>query len=147
MSDSVRSHRRQPTRLRRPWDSPGKNTGVGCHFLLQCMKVKSENEVAQSCPTLSNPMDCSPPGSSVHGIFQARVLEWGVLCLWQPLNQSCIPVKGRWFMRIYLSPLPIISLFNNIILGAVFPPVLPVLSFQLCLLPLLPWGVQMVLNS
>ena len=59
-----------------PWDSPGKNTGVGCHFLLQCMKVKLENEVTQSCPTLSDPMDCSPPGSSVRGIFQARVLEW-----------------------------------------------------------------------
>ena len=63
----------------RPWDSPGKNTGVGCHFLLQCMKVKSESEVAQSCPTPSNPVDCSPPGSSVHGIFQARVLEWGAI--------------------------------------------------------------------
>ena len=69
-------HRWQPTRLPRPWDSPGKNTGVGCHFLLQCMKVKSEREVAQSCLTLSDPMDCSLPGSSVHGIFQARVLEW-----------------------------------------------------------------------
>ena len=79
VSDSVRPHRRQPTRLRRPWDSPGKNTGVGCHFLPQCMKVKSESEVAQSCPTLSDPMDCSPPGSSVHGIFQARVLEWDVI--------------------------------------------------------------------
>jgi len=65
------------TRLPCPWDSPGKNTGVGCHFLLQCIKVKSESEVAQSCPTLSNPMDCSLPGSSIHGIFQARVLEWG----------------------------------------------------------------------
>ena len=62
-----------------PWDPPGKNTGVGCHFLLQCMKVKSESEVAQSCPTLRDPMDCSPPGSSVHGIFQARVLEWGAI--------------------------------------------------------------------
>ena len=61
----------------RPWDFPGKNTGVGCHFLLQCMKVKSESEVAQSCPTLHDPMDCSLPGSSFHGIFQARVLEWG----------------------------------------------------------------------
>ena len=69
----------QPTRLPHPWDSPGKNTGVGCHFLLQCMKVKSEREVAQSYPTLSNSMDCSPPGSSVHGIFQARVLEWDVI--------------------------------------------------------------------
>ena len=76
LSDSVQPHRWQPTRLCHPWDSPGKNTGVGCHFLLQCMKVKSESEAAQSCPTLSNPMDCSPPGSSVHGIFQARVLEW-----------------------------------------------------------------------
>ena len=62
-----------------PWDSPGKNTGVGCHFLLQCMKVKSESEVAQLCPTLSDPMDCSLPGSSIHGIFQARVLEWGTI--------------------------------------------------------------------
>ena len=79
MSDSVRPRRRQPTRLPRPWDSPGKNTGVGCHFLLQCMKVKSESEVAQSCQTLHDPMDCSPPGSSVHGIFQARVLEWGAI--------------------------------------------------------------------
>ena len=79
MSDSVQPHRRQPTRLPRPWDSPGKNTGVGCHFLLQCMKVKSQSEVAQSCPTLSDSMDCSAPGSSVHGIFQARVLEWGAI--------------------------------------------------------------------
>ena len=71
--------RRQPTRLPRPWDSPGKNTGVGCHVLLQGMKVKSESEVTQSCPTLSDPMDCSLPGSSVHGIFEARVLEWGVI--------------------------------------------------------------------
>ena len=77
VSDSVRPHRRQPTRLPSPWDSPGKNTGVGCHFLLQCMKVKSESEVTQSCLTLRNPMDCSLPGSSAHGIFQARVLEWG----------------------------------------------------------------------
>ena len=76
MSHSVRPHRQQPTSLPRLWDSPGKNTRVGCHFLLQCMKVKSESEVAQSCPTLSDPMDFSLPGSSVHGIFQARVLEW-----------------------------------------------------------------------
>ena len=79
MSDSLQPHRWQPTRLPRPWDSPGKNTGVGCHFLLQCMKVKSESEVAQSCLTLRDPMDCSPPGSSVHRIFQARVLEWGAI--------------------------------------------------------------------
>ena len=79
VSDSVRPHRGQPTRLPCPWDSPGKNTRVGCHFLLQCMKVKSENEVTQSCPTLRDPMDCSLPGSSIHGIFQARVLEWGAI--------------------------------------------------------------------
>ena len=76
---TVRPQRRQPTRLPHPWDSPGKNIGVGCHFLLQCIKVKSESEVAQSCPTLSDPMDCSPPGSSVHGILQARVPEWGAI--------------------------------------------------------------------
>ena len=79
LSDSVQPHRRQPTRLHCPWDSPGKNTGVGCHFLLQYMKVKSESEVTQSCPTLHDPMDCSLPGSSIHGIFQARVLEWGAI--------------------------------------------------------------------
>ena len=79
LCDSVRPHRRQPTRLPRPRDSPGKNTGVGCHFLLQCMKVKSESEVAQSCPILCDPMDCNPPGSSVHGIFQTRALEWGAI--------------------------------------------------------------------
>ena len=77
----MRPHRRQPTRLPRPWDSPGKNTGVGCHVLLQCMKVKSESEDTQSCPTLRDPMDGSPSGSSVHGICQARVLEWGAIAL------------------------------------------------------------------
>ena len=79
MSDSLRPHRWQPTSLPRPWDSPGKNIGVGCYFLLQCMKVKSESEVAQSSLTLHDPMDCSLPGSSIHGIFQARVLEWGAI--------------------------------------------------------------------
>ena len=105
MSDSVRPRRWQPTRLPHPWDSPGKNTGVGCHFLLQCMKVKSKREVAQSCPTLRNPMDSSLPGSSIHGIFQARVLEWGAIA---SLNQSInffykfkTPVerKKRWHPR------------------------------------------------
>ena len=76
---TVRPHIRQPTRLPCPWDSQGKNTGVGCHFLLQCIRVKSESEVAQLCPTLDDPMDCSLPGSSVHGIFQARILEWGAI--------------------------------------------------------------------
>ena len=86
MSDSVRPHRWQPTRL--PCPSPGKNTGVGCHFLLQCMKVKIESEVAQSCLTLRNPMDCSLPGSSIHGIFQAKVLEWGDIAF-SDSNHSC----------------------------------------------------------
>ena len=104
----VRPHRRQPTRLPRPWESPGKNTGVGCHFLLQCMKVKSESEVAQSCLTLSDPMDCSFPGSSVHGIFQARVLEWGAITFSDmgstSLIESEFPIlearsPNRWMTR------------------------------------------------
>ena len=85
----MRPHRRQPTRLPCPWDSPGKNTGVGCHFLLQCMKEKSESEAAQSCLTLSDPMDRNLPASSVHGIFQARVLEWG------PIAFSPFPLNHR----------------------------------------------------
>ena len=88
MSDSVRPHRWQPTRLPCPWDSPGKNTGVSCHFLLQCMKVKSESEVAQSCPTLSEPMDCSLPGSSVHG-FSSKNTGVGCHCL---LRVSTLPI-------------------------------------------------------
>ena len=99
MSDSVRPHRRQPTRLLRPWDSPGKNTGVGCHFLLQCMKVESESEVAQSCPTPSNPIDCSLAGSSTHGIFQASVLEWGAIAfseyIYHYLAISCLTANNN----------------------------------------------------
>ena len=96
MSDSVRPHRRQPTRLPGPWDSPGKNTGVGCHFLLQCMKVKSESEVTQSCPILSYPMDCSLPGSSIHGIFQARLLEWGAIAFSIWMGQLHSKVLALW---------------------------------------------------
>ena len=91
VSDSLQPQRWQPTRLPHPWDSPGKSTGVGCPFFLQCMKVKSESEVAQSCLTLSDPMDCSLPGSSVHGIFQARVLEWGAIAIsemWLQMNNN-----------------------------------------------------------
>ena len=77
-----------PPRLPRPWDSPGKNTGVGCHFLLQCMKVKSQSEVTQSCLTLSDPMDCSPPGSSVHGVFQARVRGCVKTQFWSQQSRS-----------------------------------------------------------
>ena len=97
MSDSVQPHRQQPTRLPHPWDSPGKDTGVGRHFLLQCMKVKSESEVAQPCPTLSDPMDCSPPGSSVHGIFQARVLERGAVAFSIGDRIKCI--KDAWILH------------------------------------------------
>ena len=94
-------HRWQPTRLPHPWDSPGKNTGVGCHFLLQYMKVKSESEVAQSCPTLCNPMDCSLPGSSAHGIFQARVPEWGAIAF--SINKTLAKAKFLLF-RFYFFP-------------------------------------------
>ena len=99
MSDSARPHRRQATRLPHPWDSPGKNTGVCCHFLLQCMKVKSETEVTQSCPTRSDPMDCSLPGSSVHGIFQARVLEWGASI---DISNSGVFIGHFWWSVFWL---------------------------------------------
>ena len=101
MSDSGQPHRWQPTRLPHPWDSPGKNTGVGCHFLLQRMKVKSESEVAQSCPTLSDPMDCSLPGSSIHGIFQARVLEWGAIAFSAPIVRE---MQIKTTVRSHLTP-------------------------------------------
>ena len=102
---TLRPHRRQPTRLPCPWESPGKNTGVGCHFLLQCRKVKSESEVAQSCPTLPIPMDCSLPGSSVHGIFQVRVLEWGAIAF-SELNYWYLPTpkyKSDSFIHTFLN--------------------------------------------
>ena len=83
----------QPTRLLRPWDFPGKSTGVGCHCLLQCMKMKGESEVAQLCLTLSDPMDCSLPGSSIHGIFQARILEW-VAIAFSPISSCCCCVAS-----------------------------------------------------
>ena len=101
MSNSVQLRRWQPIRLPRLWDSLGKNTGVGCHCLLQCLKVKSESEVAQSCLTLHNPMDCSLPGPSVHGIFQAGVLEWGAMvfsvCIFCMFHSwfSRSPTKGH----------------------------------------------------
>ena len=121
VSDPQRPHGLQPTRLLHPWDFPGKSTGVGCHFLLQCMKVKRESEVAQSCPILSDPMDCSLPGSSIHGILQAGVLEWGAIAfkyyhsllrlLWlipgegngNPLGCSCLENprdRGAWWAAI-----------------------------------------------
>ena len=106
MSDSVRPHRRQPTRLLCPWDSPGKNTGVGCHFLLQCRRVKSE--ITQSCLTLRNPMDCSPPRSSIHGIFQARVLEWGAIAF---------SAKRCFQAGILMSTLPCVPYVRNMYMG------------------------------
>ena len=131
MSDSVRPHRRRPTRLPRPWDSPGKNTGVGCHSLLQRMKVKSEREVAQSCPTLSDPMDCSLPGSSVHGIFPGkstgvgchRLLRCSSYLIVSPkawLRLVCLPESGisaaGWIQGGLLSPVVTLYLMDCSIL-------------------------------
>ena len=115
---TLRPQSRQPTRLPRPLDSPGKNTGVGCHFLRQCLKVKSESEVAQSCPILRDPMDCSPPGSSVHGIFQARGLEWGAIAV------SVWLARRVWFL--------VSSSFSNILS----------LFLSVCLLPLTSVGIS-----
>ena len=101
MSDSVQPHRWQPTRLPCPWDSPGKNTGVDCHFLLRCMKVNSESEVAQLCLTLRDPMDCSLPGSSVHGIFQAGVLKWGAIAFSESIPKLCVYRKLIFFFFFF----------------------------------------------
>ena len=111
MSNSVRPHRWQPTRLCHPWDSPRKNTGVGCHFLLQCIKVKRESEVTQSCLTPSDPMDCSPPGSSIHGVLQARVLEWvAIATQTQKIHDY---YKSKWLLSSY---------FLRMIVGIVLTP-------------------------
>ena len=99
---TLQPHRLQPTRLPHPWDSPGKNTGVGCHFLLQHMKVKSESEVTQLCPTLSDPMDCSLPGSSVHGIFQAKSTGVG-RCITCP-QTSYFHILGSFKFGSYYDP-------------------------------------------
>ena len=103
-----KTHRRQPTRLPHPWDSPGNNTGGGCHFLPQCMKVRSESKVAQSCPTLHDTMDCSLPGSSVHGILQARVLEWGAITFSDPKtlreSKSWACLKTDWSLKVLPCP-------------------------------------------
>ena len=119
VSDSVWPYSHQPTRLPRPHDSPGKNTGVGCHFLLQCMTVKNESEVTQSCLTLSDPMDCSPPGSSVHGIFQARVLEWGAIGLWQyEERHKCWHLENLW------KKYPFLKRWNKVQVSGSFSPFL-----------------------
>ena len=107
MSDSVWPQRWRPTRLPHLWDSPGKNTGVGCHFLLQCVKVKSKSEVVQLCPTPSEPMDCSLPGSSVLGIFQARGLEWVAIASSISISrqpQFSIPFLSlHYFYRLWIT--------------------------------------------
>ena len=123
MSGSVRPHRRQPSRLPRPWDSPGKNTGVGCHFLLQCMEVKSESEVAQSCLTLSNRMDCSPPGSSVHGIFRQE--HWSGL----PFPSPCYPQSLHFIPEMDPTPLKV----ERMVLSQLFR---PLASWELPCLPM-----------
>ena len=103
----------QPTRLLRPWDSPGNSTGLGCHFLLQCRKVESESEVAQSSPTLRDPMDCSPPGSSTHGIFQATVLEWGAIAfsslLWVSMSLNFLDSTYEWDHTVFVFLCQLIS--------------------------------------
>ena len=128
----MQPHRQQPIRLRRPWDFPGKNTGVGCHFLLQCMKVKSESEVAQLCPTLRDLMACSLPGSSVHGIFQARVLEWGAiafskrspelglkLCCHRPAVVQTFSSKVPHVSRLHWVPQTLYSVWSRRVLLSV----------------------------
>ena len=121
------THRQQPTRLRHPWDSTGKNTGVGCHCLLKCMKVKSESEVAQSCPTLRDPMDYSLPGSSIHGVFQARVLEWVPFsfCAWlislskmssraiHVVEYGTVSFKTEWYSIMW--PCPILFIYSAMV--------------------------------
>ena len=140
MSNSVRPQRRQPTRLPRPWDFPGKNTGVGCHFLLQCMKVKSESEIAQSCLTPSDPMDCSLPGSSIHGICQARVLKWGAIAFscatWEALKYTYIPFFLN-LLCLLLQPTP---LGYHIVLFVYHYPKWP--CSLICLFPLSLLGME-----
>ena len=108
--DSVQPHRRQPTRLPCPWDSPGKNTGVGCHFLLQCMKVKSESEVAQSCPTLATPWTAAYQAPSSMGFSRRKY--WSGLPLPSPptpLGYHKIPNWALWAIQ----QLPLASYFTH----------------------------------
>ena len=115
VSNSVQPHGLQPTGVLHPWDSPGKNTGVGCHFLLQCIKVESESEVAQSCLTLSNPVDCSLLGSSIHGIFWATVLEWGAIAFSQIDTEMGNSFWKGSQLHLYSNYYPLTSLPQNFI--------------------------------
>ena len=117
----MRPYRRQPTRLPRPWDSPSKNTEVGCHLLLQCMKVKSESEVALSCPTLSDRMDCSLPGSSVHGIFQARVLEWGAIAFSRKTVLLTHKTNLLWCFHIFKNIYPSVQFSRSVVSDSATP--------------------------
>ena len=139
-------------RLPHPWDSPGKNTGVACHFLLQYMKGKSESEVAQSCLTLSHPLDCSLPGSSVHGIFQPRVLEWGARHPWPPkiLSNSVVKYPIKSTLNNWRS-------FSHILTKCWVPGAKTLLMFHVspswffesspCFWPLLTYSLQFMKNS
>ena len=118
VSDSLPPHRQQPTRLPCPWDPPDKNTGVGCHFLLQRVKVKSESEVAQSCPTLCDPLDCSPPGSAVPRILQARTLEWVAISFSNPWKWK---VKVKWLSRVQLFVTPWTAAYLGLLCPWDFP--------------------------
>ena len=163
----MQPHRRQLTRLHRPWDSPGKNTGVGCHFLLQCMKVKSESEFAPSCPTLCDPTDCSPPDSFVHGIFQARVLEWGAIAFsdsgpgwcsntqahfWKELIKTSLSQSISLTLASHLYPYHFLSsqhskawIFPNFVVY--FPPFLCVYYFTIYCLELFPYSKKNMLSE
>ena len=139
MSDSTQPHRQQPISLPHPWDSPGKNIGVGHHFLLQCTKVKSESEAAESYLTLRDPMDCSLPGSSIHGISQARVLEWGAIAFSRPpallLPYSKLQAFVAWTIaKNFLIGLQILLLVNlQLILYIVARVYQSILKYRLCL--------------
>ena len=145
VSDSVRPHRRQPTKLPHPWDSPGKNTGVGGHFLLQCMKVKSESEVAQSCLTLLDPMDCSLPASSIHGIFQARVLEWGAIAFSEVVSSSLQPY-GLQHSRLPCPSLSLGACWNSCPLSQWYHPTVSS-SCSLFLLPSIFLSIRLFSNE
>ena len=113
VSNSLQPHRLWPARLLCPWDSPGKNTGVCCRFLRQFMKVKIESQVAQSCPTLCNPTDCSLPGSSIHEIFQARVLEWGAIAF-SISNIYCVPNNNNYYFSTLFLTVPLVHICNSL---------------------------------